>query len=116
VQQHANAPIVLRRATPRQSLRTVAGSALRRGSFIQRVLHLTGVLGRVEALAARLAHRRRIPFTRLRAITPIAMTYAAPARPRPSPPIPREPNTVRADRSAAPSSSAQAPPRVRLHH
>jgi hypothetical protein len=36
------------------------------------VAHLIGVLRRVEALAARLAHRRRIPFTRLRAITPIA--------------------------------------------
>lgn len=78
VQRRANAqPGFRQRAAPRPSMRAVAGAALRRalrsrGSFIQRVLRLIAVLRRVDALAVRLAHRRRRPFTRLRAITPIA--------------------------------------------
>lgn len=61
----------------RPSLRAIAGVELRRilrnrGSFIGRVIHLIAILRRVDALAARLAHRRQRPFTRLRAITPIA--------------------------------------------
>ncbi len=79
VPRRANARPGFRQAAPRhyQSMRIVAGAALRRqlrsrGPFIQRAMHLITVLRRVDVLAARLANRRRRPFTRLRAITPIA--------------------------------------------
>jgi len=78
VQRRTNARPGFRQAAPRHylSMRIVAGAALRRqlrsrGSFIQRVMHLITVLRRVDVLAARLADRRRRPFTRLRAITPV---------------------------------------------
>ena len=68
---------VMRGLSPVLTGRSIAGVELRRilrnrGSFIGRVIHLIAILRRVDALAARLAHRRRRPFTRLRAITPIA--------------------------------------------
>lgn len=84
VQRHSNTRPGFRQAAPHHytSMRVIVGAPLRRalrsrGSFIQRVMHLIAVLRRVDVYAQDLADCRRRPFTRLRAITPIAPPHDA---------------------------------------